>query len=89
MGRKHWRRAGVVAAMVLLLGTAFENVASAQTYIDARRMAMGGLFMKRDEITRYNVAYRAVPHTEGEARVTIPIPIGLLQLADDPPEFDS
>ncbi|MGH7545813.1 MAG: hypothetical protein ACREKI_06485 [Gemmatimonadota bacterium] len=78
----------VVTACVVLAGTAFQSVASAQTYIDARRMAMGGLFMKRDEITRYNVAYRAVPHTEGEARVTIPIPVGLLQLASDAPEFD-
>ena len=88
MGGKHWRRAAVVTACVVLAGTASQSVASAQTYIDARRMAMGGLFMKWDDISRYNVAYRAVPQTGDEARTTIPIPIGLLQLASDAPELD-
>lgn len=84
VGCRYWAMCGLAFFGVVT----FHEVAWAQTFVDARRMAMAGLFMKRDEITRYNVAYRAVPRSYGEARVTIPIPIGLVQLAQDPPSFD-
>lgn len=87
-GKWSWGGRGAVGASLALAVLLFQDVASAQTYVDARRMAMAGLLMKRDEIVRYNVAYRAAPRTPQESRVTIPIPIGILQLAGDPPTFD-
>jgi hypothetical protein len=50
---------------------------------------MGGLSLTRDgALSRYNAAYRAVPARQGGARgakVTIPIPLGLIQFFKDHP----
>src|SRR5260370_25254201 len=50
---------------------------------------MGGLFLGRSAaLTRYNPAYRAVPAhgaRHGEPKVTIPIPLGLIQFFHDHP----
>ncbi len=61
--------------------------ASAQgIFTDARRIGMGGLSLQRDgNLRRYNPAYRAVPRREGQAKITIPIPLGILQFFKDHP----
>ncbi len=53
---------------------------------DARRVGMGGLSLQRDgNLRRYNPAYRAVPRREGQAKLTIPIPLGIIQFFSDHP----
>ncbi len=80
----------LTAAFVLLLGAAscaaLVSPASAQV-LNARRLAMGGVQLS-DLGSGGNVAYEAVPHAR-DGRINIPIPLGLLQLASDPPEFDT
>ncbi len=78
--------------VLLALGAAVSCAAllaspsQAQTF-DARRLAMGGVQMS-DLGSGGNVAYEAVPRS-GDGRFSIPIPLGLIQLASDPPEFDT
>jgi hypothetical protein len=72
----------------LLALLASGGLASAQTF-SARRMAMGGVILAGGGAgnSGANVAYRAVPRDSGAARV-LPLPIGLIPLLADPPEFD-
>ena len=55
---------------------------------DASRVGMGGLTLHRGgDLIRYNQAYRSVPSREGgaKAKLTIPIPLGLIQFFHDHP----
>lgn len=66
--------------------------AAAQGLIfDARRIGMGGLTLGRTgNLVRYNAAYRAVPARtsgRGEPKVTIPIPLGVIQFLHDHPNI--
>ena len=55
--------------------------------LNARRLGMGGVATSDNDASRSaNVAFRAVP--KGQGYSSIPLPIGLLQLAGDMPEFD-
>ncbi len=76
--------------VVLLVGAAVP--ARAQFSFDARRIGMGGLSLTRDgNLRRYNPAYRAVPDHRGVgggAKLTIPIPLGVLQALKDSAAFD-
>jgi hypothetical protein len=64
--------------------------AHAQLSVDARRTGMGGVSLGRDgTLSRYNPAYHAVPSREGRtAKLTIPIPLGLIQALKDSAAFD-
>ncbi len=56
--------------------------------LDARRLGMGGVATSDNGASRTaNIAFRAVPAGQGSR--SIPLPIGLIQYASDPPEFDS
>ena len=57
---------------------------------DARRTGMAGVSLGRDgSLSRFNPAYSAVPAREGRsAKVTIPIPLGLIQALKDSAAFD-
>jgi hypothetical protein len=68
--------------------------ASAQWLVtDARRIGLGGLSLGRSgNLERYNAAYRAVPARTGgwgEPKVTIPIPLGVIQFLHDHPNIGS
>ena len=58
---------------------------------DARRIGMGGLTLGRSgSAVRYNPAYRAVPaqaDRRGQPKVTIPIPLGIIQFLHDHPDI--
>ena len=81
------RTARVAAAAslgVLLLCALVTDGARAQVF-SARRMAMGGVVLRGGTgLTGANVAYRAVPAEPPEGR-QIPLPLGLVQLAANPP----
>lgn len=72
-------------AVALALGT---GPATAQV-LDARRMAMGGVMLAGGGpgSEGANVAYRAVPRPAGGAK-RLPLPIGVVPLLQDPPEWD-
>jgi hypothetical protein len=77
---------------VLVIG--YAAPASAQWLVtDARRIGMGGLSLGRSgNLERYNAAYRAVPARTGgwgEPKVTIPIPLGIIQFLHDHPNISS
>jgi hypothetical protein len=77
---------------ILMLGGA--TSAPAQWIVtDARRIGMGGLSLGRTSgLVRYNPAYRAVPAAadrRGQPKVTIPIPLGIIQYLHDHPHLDS
>lgn len=57
---------------------------------DARRTGMAGVSLSRDgALSRFNPAYSAVPAQSGRsAKVTIPIPLGLIQVLKDSAAFD-
>jgi hypothetical protein len=62
--------------------------ARAQFGFDARRIGMGGVSLTRDgNLRRYNAAYRAVKDRPGSGnpRLTIPVPLGLIQFFHDHP----
>lgn len=81
-GRRVPSRFAAVAA--LLLAASGTN---AQT-LDARRLGMGGVVTSdMGAASGANIAYRAVP--AGKGHRSIPLPLGLIQFASDPPEFDS
>ena len=70
-------------AVTLLAATLVVN-ADAQVF-SARRMAMGGVTLRGGTgLTEVNVAYRAVPSEPPEGR-QIPLPLGIVQLAANPP----
>ncbi len=55
---------------------------------DARRVGMGGVSLDRSgDLRKYNPAYRAVPARDGggQAKLTIPIPLGLIPFLRDHP----
>jgi hypothetical protein len=81
-------RTGAVALALTLLVLAPLKAARAQFSFDARRIGMGGVSLTRDgNLRRYNPAYRAVKNrgATGNAKITIPIPLGLIQFFHDHP----
>jgi hypothetical protein len=80
-----FRRVLLLSLLAITVGV---GVASAQTF-SARRMAMGGVILAGGGAgsSGANVAYRAVPKAPS-SRWTLPLPIGLIPLLADPPEFD-
>ena len=79
----------VFSALVALVATTGPAAAQA---VDARRLGMGGIIVSEviGSATQ-NVAYRAVPKP-GKGFLgynAIPLPLGLIQVLADPPEFDS
>ncbi len=57
--------------------------------VDARRLGMGGVVIPGcQELLALNVAYHSVPARPGVTGVVVPIPLGMVQLAQDPPSFD-
>jgi hypothetical protein len=64
--------------------------ARAQLSFDARKTGMAGVSLGRDgALGRFNPAYNAVPARAGRsAKVTIPIPLGLIQVLKDSAAFD-
>lgn len=81
-------RTGVVVLALAVLIAAPARPARAQFSFDARRIGMGGLSMERTgSLRRYNPAYRAVKDRAGTGgpKVTIPVPLGLIQFLKDHP----
>ena len=81
-------RTGVVVLALAVLIAAPIRPARAQFGFDARRIGMGGVSLNRDgNLRRYNPAYRAVKERAGggNAKVTIPVPLGLIQFFKDHP----
>ena len=77
-----------VGLVALIVGGA--AAADAQGLItDARRVGMGGLSLSRTgNLARYNAAYRAVAaraDRRGQPKLTIPIPLGLIQFFHNHP----
>src|SRR6266571_6936985 len=76
------------ALVALVLGCAARAPAQ-WLATDARRIGLGGLSLGRSgSLVRYNPAYRAVPaqaDRRGQPKVTIPIPLGLIQFFHDHP----
>src|SRR5947208_3795082 len=79
--------------LVLLVGGAAAPAAAQWLVTDARRIGMGGLSLGRSgSLVRYNPAYRAVStkaERRGQPRVTIPIPLGIVQFLHDHPHLSS
>lgn len=87
-------RISVVGFGLVALGIGGTLPARAQGLIfDARRIGMGGLILGRSgNLERYNAAYRAVParqEARGEPKVTIPIPLGIIQFLHDHPHLST
>ncbi len=85
-------RTSVVGFGLLALALGYAAPASAQWLVtDARRIGMGGLTLGRSgSLERYNPAYRAVSERadrRGQPKVTIPIPLGLIQFFHDHPHI--
>ena len=78
-----------IRSLLLVAGLAVVATPLAgQFSLDARRIGMGGLSLHRSgDLPRYNPAYRAVPKRsgEGQPKITIPIPLGLIQFFKDHP----
>lgn len=76
----------------LFIGWA-SSAAAQGPLMDARRAGMGGLSLGRSGgIERYNPAYRAVPVRQtqrGQPKVTIPIPLGIIQFLHDHPNLSN
>lgn len=79
------RRTLALSLLALVVGG---GSAGAQTF-SARRMAMGGVILAGGGAgsSGANVAYRAVPRAP-KSGWALPLPIGLIPLLADPPEFD-
>ncbi len=81
-------RIAAVALTLAVLVAASARPARAQFSFDARRIGMGGVSLTRDgNLRRYNPAYRAVKNRagSGNAKLTIPVPLGLIQFFHDHP----
>lgn len=82
-------RLGAVALALAVLAAGSARPARAQFSFDARRIGMGGVSLNRDgNLRRYNPAYRAVKARQGgggNAKLTIPVPLGLIQFFHDHP----
>jgi hypothetical protein len=74
---------------ILVIAALLVPVATSAQIMSARRMAMGGATVTRGGpgSDAANVAYRAVPRAPSTGR-SLPLPIGLIPLAKDPPVFD-
>ena len=79
--------------VVVLLGGAAAPAAGQWLVTDARRIGMGGLSLGRSgSVVRYNPAYRAVQaqaERHGQPKLTIPIPLGIIQFLHDHPHLSS
>ena len=79
--------------LAVLLGGAPAPAAAQWLVTDARRIGMGGLCLGRSgSVARYNPAYRAVQAEaarHGQPKLTIPIPLGIIQFLHDHPHLSS
>ena len=79
--------------LVVVLGGAAAPAAAQWLVTDARRIGMGGLTLGRSgSVARYNPAYRAVQTQaarHGQPKLTIPIPLGIIQFLHDHPHLSS
>jgi len=79
--------------LVVLVAGAAAPAAAQWLVTDARRIGMGGLSLGRSgSVARYNPAYRAVKaqgERHGQPKVTIPIPLGIIQFLHDHPHLSS
>ena len=80
--------------LVVLVGGAAAPAAAQWLVTDARRIGMGGLSLGRSgSLERYNPAYRAVSaqsaNRRGQPKLTIPIPLGIIQFLHDHPHLSS
>ena len=87
------RTSGVGIGLVsLVVGWAAPAAGQGLTF-DARRIGLGGLELGRSSgLVRYNAAYRAVPgeaDRRGRPRLTIPIPLGIIQFLHDHPHLST
>ena len=83
-------RTGVVLLVITALALIAPRPVHAQFSLDARRIGMAGVSLGRDgSARRYNPAYRAVKNKSGngpgQAKATIPIPLGLITFFQDHP----
>jgi len=82
------RKSLVGFALVALVGARAAPAAAQGIVTDARRIGMGGLILQPSGLRRYNAAYRAVParkSARGQPKITIPIPLGVIQFFHDHP----
>ena len=81
-----------IGLVALTVGVAAQAAGQGLIF-DARRIGMGGLSLGRSaSLVRYNAAYGAVPEAadrRGRPRVTIPIPLGLIQFLHDHPHLST
>jgi len=87
-------RTSVIGIGLVALTVGAAAAAAGQGLIfDARRIGMGGLTLGRSaSLVRYNPAYGAVPEAadrRGRPRVTIPIPLGIIQFLHDHPHLST
>ena len=78
----------VGVGLILLVGGGAGTAGAQGWATDARRIGLGGLGLDQGSLRRYNVAYRAVPGRAGQRgrpKLTIPIPLGLIQFFHDHP----
>ena len=79
-------------ALVALVGAYAAPGAAQGVVTDARRIGMGGLILQPSGLRRYNAAYRAVParkDARGQPKITIPIPLGIIQFFHDHPDISN
>ncbi len=85
-------RTSVVGLGLAALAVCTASAHAQGLFTDARRIGMGGLSLDRSgSLRRYNAAYRAVPARadgRGQPKVTIPLPLGLIQFFHDHPLSD-
>ena len=81
-----------IGLVALTVGVAAQAAGQGLIF-DARRIGMGGLSLGRSaSLARYNAAYRAVPEAadrRGRPRLTIPIPLGIIQFLHDHPHLST
>jgi hypothetical protein len=79
----------VGSGLVALAAGCMAPAAAQGVFTDARRVGMGGLSLDRSgNLSRFNAAYRVAPPRSGpsgQPKVTIPIPLGLIQFFKDHP----
>ncbi len=87
------RAPAVGLVLGILVGGSATALSAQGLIVDARRIGMGGLALGRSgSLVRYNPAYRAVPPSAERGRgpkVTIPIPLGVIQFLHDHPHLSS
>jgi len=82
------RIAFVGVGLIVLVGGGAGTAGAQGWATDARRIGLGGLGLDQGSLRRYNAAYRAVPGRAGQRgrpKLTIPIPLGLIQFFHDHP----